>query len=341
MSVERRTGKAGLIIPFAIFGVLLAAWTVWWFVAARQVEARVEAGAAELRKAGYDVHWNELDVSGWPFRTFVRMEGVRLGAPSGHALAAPRLHAEANTYELTRWVLAAPDGLTLTRADKGDVRITGQAVRASVAGVTKTPPRLVVELLKPTFTPAPGAEPFPLASAEKIDFYLRPRAGEANAGETLFRIVEGRPRPGGVLGGVMGERAFSSQWEGVISHADRFDGPTWSQALRGWSAAGGGLTLLKSETTAGDAKAMAASDRLGVGPDGRLQGVLTLELQNGAGALAALGRAPKVDPGAAAAAGATAATQGALTGETRLSLVFEDGQTRIGPFRLAPAPKVF
>src|SRR3569832_1435234 len=100
---RRRRGLLGLFLPFLLVAVALGGWTWWWFQVAHGVEQGIDKGAGELRQAGYTVSWKSRSVSGWPFRTFVQFEDARVVAPSGHALFAPTLPAEANTYDPTHW----------------------------------------------------------------------------------------------------------------------------------------------------------------------------------------------------------------------------------------------
>ncbi|HYF23016.1 MAG TPA: DUF2125 domain-containing protein [Caulobacteraceae bacterium] len=338
---ERRSSRLGLYLPFALLGFVAVLWTVWWFVVAGQAQARIDSAAVQMRRAGYQVGWSGREVTGWPFRTYVRFRDLRVAAPSGHALAAPRFGAQAHTYALGKWVLAAPDGLTVTRGAKGEVRIDARAIRASVAGLERSPPRLVVELLDARFAAAPGAEPFPLATAKSVDFHLRPKADAAGQGEFLFRVIDGRGREAGVLDWVAGGGPFTSQWEGTVAAADAFAGPSWATAVRGWSARGGAITGLRGRFQAGDAVSEAQAARLTVGPDGRLRGAADLVLTGGPAPLIAMGRVQGGNAAGAAAAGAAAAAQNALGGTARVRLAFEGGRTRVGPLNLAPAPKVY
>lgn len=50
-----RHSRRGLIVPFAIVGLILIGWTVWWFVLARQVETRATAQMDALRRSGWTV----------------------------------------------------------------------------------------------------------------------------------------------------------------------------------------------------------------------------------------------------------------------------------------------
>jgi hypothetical protein len=344
----KRANYAGLAVPFGLVIVALVAWTFWWFSVSSQLETQTDKTAANMRRAGYAVSWSARSVSGWPFRTYIKFDDLRVVTPSGDTITSPELGAEAQTYQLGKWVLAAPQGLTLTRKDKGAVQVSGEALRASLVGLGGPNPRLAVELRKPVFTPAAGAEPFPLASAETIDFYLEPRPAPASGADPhearfLFRLVDAKARSGSPLDLMADAGAISTQWEGVITRADALRGSTWADAVKRWSEGGGTVTEVKAEAHVGKAVAMASSPRLSVGADGRLLGVVELDLlKGGPGALLALGRSGKVDSGAAAAAAATTALQGGFGGgKAHVELEFGPDGSLLGPLRLAPAPKVF
>ena len=101
---------------------LLAAWTVWWFILAHQVEARLEQQAERLRQEGWDVHYAETSVTGWPFRARVAARHVSVAAPSGHAVALPELVASIarpgdmvvclGAGNITQWAHALPGELS-------------------------------------------------------------------------------------------------------------------------------------------------------------------------------------------------------------------------------------
>lgn len=349
MTVQpRRHSRVGLYAPFIILLVILAAWTVWWFVLAGQVRERLDAQAAALRQAGWSVDYQAHGVGGWPFRAKLTLDEVRIAAPSGHAVATPRLVAQANSWMPDKWVLVAPEGLTLTRAEKGDVKITGAGVRASVHGLTQRWPNIAVELARPVFTPAAGAEAFPISSAEKIEFYTRPHLGPATeAGiehkvDVLFRLLEARGRAGGPVEGMSQAGILTAQVEAVIEHADRLNGPDTAGILSSWTQAGGRFSGVRGEIRAGESRARLSSDLLYARADGRLEGQLALKAEKPLAAIAGLAKsgAGGVNPvGAAGAAAATAAS--GQQGDVDLILVFKDGRTWLGPFALSPAPKLF
>ena len=358
----RKHSRTGLYVPFIIVGLALAGWTVWWFWLTAQVEQRLEAQAASLRQSGWTVAYTDLNTTGWPFRTRVEMRDVTIAAPSTHALASPVLVAEANAYAPTRWVVLAPDGLTLTRAAKGKVAVQGDAIRASISGLTQTYPNIAVELANPVFTAQPGAEAFPISRADRIEFYLRPHLGPAagarvpsdaatrlrpgpDSVDVLFRLIEAEGRAGGPVQGMARNGRLTAQIETVIDDASRLRGADSAGIFAAWTASGGRFLNTRGEISAGDSRATLSSATLSADANGRLLGSVALEADRPLSALAGLAQSGStgVNPVGAAGAAAASAAQGVGGGGDAidLTLEFRDGRTFLGPFTLAPAPRLF
>ena len=102
-----RHPRRGLVWPFVIVGVLLAAWTGWWFYLASQVEQRLAVQAAALVEDGWTIEHARPVTTGWPFRARVSIPHATVTAPSGHGFSAPELVAEANAWNPDRWVVVA------------------------------------------------------------------------------------------------------------------------------------------------------------------------------------------------------------------------------------------
>lgn len=356
-AAPKRRSRKGLFIPFILVGLVLAGWTVWWFYLAQQVEGRLEAQAAGLRDRGWTVAYTDLSTTGWPFRARVEAPNLAITAPSGHAVAAPVLVAEANAYEPTRWVIVAPDGLTLTRADKGKVAVDGDAIRASVSGLTQRYPNIAVEMANARFTAHRDAEPFPISTASRIELYVRPTEpvaadtvvtdGEADDSlRVLFRLIDAEGRSGGPVEGMARNGRMTLQIEGVVEDASRLSGADTAGIFAAWTEAGGRFTGVRGELSAGESRATLSSDVLSARPDGRLEGTVALSAVRPFPAIAGLAGSGSSAVDRVGAAGATAAT--AVTERLRqddqpvsLTLVFRNGRTFLGPFALAPAPKLF
>lgn len=340
-----RHSRRGLVFPFVLVGVLLAAWTGWWFYLADQVETRLAVQTESLRAAGWQVKHEPASVGGWPFRVRVAFPAADVVAPSGHGVAASELVAEANAWNPGHWVVLAPDGLILTRAGKGQVAVEGEALRMSVSHLRDRFPDLRIELARPTFTPVAGADPFPLASAERIELYTRPHLtdGEAATDEmdVLFRLTDGRGRAGGPVEGATREGRLSAEVEATIERASRLRGVDSAGVFAAWTEAGGRFVAVKGRLQAGESSATISSDALWARADGRLEGRLALTAERPGEAIAGLAgsRSGAVNRVGAAGAAAAAGVQGDRPMD--LVLLFSDGRTWLGPFALAPAPKLF
>lgn len=342
-----RHKRSGLFAPIGLFLMALVAWSVWWFVLAGQVRERLDQRIEALRASGWDVAYSGMTTSGWPFRVRVGAENVRVTAPSGHALAAPDLAAEANAWNPDRWVLVAGDGLVLTRAGKGEVAIGGRVIRASVSGLTQRWPNVAVELADVRFTAHRDAEVFPISQAERIEAYLRPHLAPAgtpgveSSVDVLFRLIDAEGRPGGPVEGMARNGKLTLQIETVIEDADRLQGADAAGVFSAWTRAGGRFTNVRGEVSAGESRATLASDVLSARPDGRLEGTLSLNAQRPMAAIAGLAgsRDGAVDRAGAAGAAAASAVEGGE--DVDIAIVFRDGRTFLGPFALAPAPKLF
>ena len=340
-----RHSRRGLAVPFIIVGLLLAGWTGWWFWLSDQVETRLAAQVEVLRQDGWTISHAPARITGWPFRTRVSMPQTDILAPSGHGVAAPELVAEASSWNPDHWVVVAPDGLILTRADKGRIAIAGDGLRFSISHLSDRFPDLRAEMIRPTFTALEGAQPFPIASAERIQLETRPHLTDGLAStdelDVLFRLIDARGRPGGPVESATGQGRLSADVEGTIVGASRLQGMDSAGVFTAWTAAGGRFTAVRGRLKAGDSTALISSETLSARADGRLQGSLAVTAEKPVAVIAGLARAQSGAVNRPGAAGAVAAA--AAAGERPVDLViqFRDGRTWLGPFPLAPAPRLF
>ncbi len=76
----------GLYLPFALLTVLAAGYSVYWIVLSHDVENRIERWAELQRAQGLDIQYDDLLISGYPYRFDIHMTNVVLGDPA-HANA--------------------------------------------------------------------------------------------------------------------------------------------------------------------------------------------------------------------------------------------------------------
>jgi hypothetical protein len=338
-----RHPRRGIVVPFVIAGLVLGVWTGWWFFLTQQIETRLEAQVAALRQDGWTITHSGVSTTGWPFRARVAIPHPEIVAPSGHGVAAPELVAEANAWNPDRWVVIAPDGLTLTRADKGKVAVRGDGLRMSVSHLRDRFPDLRIELIRPVFTTHQNADPFPIASAGRLQFEARPHRANLNADavDVLFNLEDAHGRPGGPVEGATRQGRLTLRLEGVVQQAGRLSGPDAGGVFSAWTAAGGRFTDIRGELIAGESRALVRSSALSADPDGRLRGELALNAEQPMAAISGLAGSRSGAVNRVGAAGAAAAT--AVRGDRDVELIvrFRDGRTWLGPFALAPAPALF
>ena len=335
----RKPRRLGLYLPFVLLLLAAVAWTVFWLWTRGEVQKRMDATAAELGRAGYQISWGRRTLGGYPFRMDVNLTDATVRDPSGWALKAPLLEGEAFLYAPGHWMLATPQGLTFVRPTDGAVTVTGKVLHASLTDLAKRPPSFSFQGEALVFQPAAGAQPFALTAADLVEFHLR--AGPDDEGGIFITVNNGRARPGGLLGRIGGDKPVALVWNSTLSKMSAFDGADWPDAVRRWSDGGGQLNVRDtSKLTAGDALIAVKSGTLAVDHDGRLRGVLEVGLRQAPRALGAMAQTGVVPSTAADAASAVATAR--QNGDTaQATLNFEAGQITLGPVALGPAPKVY
>jgi len=318
--------------PYILLALLLVGWTGGWVYLRVTAARQLETSAQALRDAGYQVSWGSRTFSGYPFRLQAKLTEARIVEPSGWAITAPELTAEAAVYALGRWTAVAPQGVVLVRPIGGPVVIRGELLRASISDIGKRPPNIVVEGRKLIFAPLQGAAPYPLQTAERLDFNLRP--GPDDQAAILFRVDNANAKMSGLLARIAQDRPVSMNWESILSHMSAFRGRNWPTAVQAWTASRGSISVRTAGLTAGDALATAKSGALTVGVDGRLQGALDVDLREApAGA-----RGGVLTPEAALAA---LSRLGGGDGTAQATITFTGGQTMLGPVAVGPAPRIY
>lgn len=335
----RKPSRLGLWLPFAALLLLLGLWSGLWVWARGQTLARMDAAVSGLTNAGYQVGWGKREIGGYPFRLDVTLTDFELREPSGWAVQAPVLEGEAYLHAPTHWLVAAPQSLTFVRPQAGPVKVTGKLIRASVSHFDQNPPAFDFEGVNLTFQPAPGAQPFSLSAADRVEFHLR--QGPDDEGGVFFNVDNGKARLQGLFARIAGGKPISITWNSTLSKMSAFSGRDWPDAVRNWGAAGGQMTVRQAGVTAGEALIGASAGTLTVGSDGRLRGVLPVTLRQAPRALGAMGESGVLPPETAQAAATVAQAREGANQTAQATLNFEAGRTTLGPVAIGPAPKVY
>jgi hypothetical protein len=335
----RKLSRLGLYGPFVLVLIAAAIWSGVWLWARGQAQGRMDAAVAGLTRAGYQIGWKSREIGGYPFRMDVTLDDVTVREPSGWALEAPSLEAEAYLYSIGRWLVAAPQGLTFVRPQAGPVAVGGKLIRASLTDFDKRPPSFDFEGVGLTFQPQPGAQPFSLSAADRVEFHLR--AGPDDQGGVFFNVRNGKARLSGLFARIAGDKPISIVWNATLTKMSAFSGENWPGAVRHWTEAGGQMQVRQAGVTAGDALIGATSGTLTVGSDGRLRGVLPVTLRRAPQALGAMGEQGVLPRDTAQAAADVAQAREGPDRSAQATLDFQAGRTTLGPVAIGPAPKVY
>lgn len=315
----RKPRRLGLYLPWVLALTLVIAWCLAWLWLANETSQRIEAGAAGLRSSGWQVSWSARRVYGFPFRLDADFTDLKLADPSGWAVALPQAKAEAYAFAPTRWIVAAPGGLTFTRPAGGAVNVTARVLRASINSWDKRPPSISLEAADMTLAPAPGAKPFWLTSAKSLQFDTR--AGPDDQGAVFLSLEGGAVAPQGWMGQIARGGPVNIALDGIVFRAGTMTGVDWREALRNWTHSGGGLDVRQLSLTAGDASLDARRGSLAVADDGTLVGELDANLSEPERLFRGLSAKPDQ-------------TQ-------TLRITFHGGSAWLGALRIAPAPDLF
>jgi hypothetical protein len=313
---HKKPNRFWLFAPYVALLVAIIAWSGVWWVEQMRVKHAIVQKAAELEKQGYVARWSDMKIDGWPFRLHVTLTQPKAGDTAGWGLTAPKLVIQAMAYAPGAWVIAAPDGLTLTRPGKGALNISGKRIRASVAALNTDQPRFAFEGDALALAAAQGAQPAAFSAIDKLELDMQP--GPDDQAAFFVRIDGGALRPDVGIAKLASGKPFNLVWDARLTKRSALAGSNWPGALQAWRNAGGSVTVAKAELGLGGLKLKGQGGPLAVDTDGRLSGQIALKLDTGVGQglMSALG----------------------LLGPVQLS--FKDGRAAIGPAQVGAALKI-
>jgi len=341
-AVRKTPSRWGLFGPVIVLLIVVAGWSAYWFYTAHQIETKLADQRRILIDNGYHVGWSPVSVRGWPFRMFLELKDVQVIAPNGKGLAAPQLEAEASAFALDKWMFVAKDSLTLYRGrrdtgngtlDLGEVKVTGDALRASVSGWAQPLQTIGLEGVNAVFTPSKPEYPFALQSAQRLEARVNPASDGVDTADFIWRTSGAQADPQSLLGRLGQGSSFDLVLQGRMGQVTKFRGD-----FADWRKAGGAVRQVQASLHVGNLEVFGRSDALSLSPDLSLNGPLTVEIKGagdpfgfllGAGLISA-----EYEPLARPFVGTT------LTADkpVKLDFVFRDGGAYVGPLKVSAAP---
>ncbi len=244
---SRPPSRIRLYLPFALLGLVIAAWSAGWFV----IRARVldETAAWRARELAQGRTWtcpNER-VGGFPFRIELRCDTPTLSwGPADARITATvgSLTMVTQVYQLRRAIIEAAGPFALRLPDGDAIDGTWTSLRASLSGSADEVDRVSVVWDRPAWTLTRPDGVRETASAQMIEFQGRPdpqrfdTEGTVDGALTISRAA--LPLVDALTGD--GEPADLSV-VATVSRAPALIARDPVEAAEAWRAQGGTLTL--------------------------------------------------------------------------------------------------
>jgi hypothetical protein len=271
--------RLGLFLPVILFGLVVLAWSGFWFYARQQAQMRF--GAALEREARNGRQWSceNAAFGGYPFRLELRCSDVLLvrtssgGAPWRVQLGG--LAALAQVYSPGHVIIESPGPLRVTAPDGANHAVTWTQAqmsgRLSLSGFERA--SLVVA--QPVLQAAGAAPAAPIGQAKALELHVRrhPTRPAADQAVEIFATATDMVAPAFEA---LIRNGAPSQFElaATVPRSDFFLGGIRPESLKAWSAAGGQLTLDKVQIRKGPSE-LALAGMLGLDDLNRLRGRIT------------------------------------------------------------------
>nr|WP_274705608.1 DUF2125 domain-containing protein [Salipiger pentaromativorans] len=302
------------------------AWSGYWVWAAYAQRQSIESWFEDRRAEGWEASYEDLSIQGFPNRLDTTFTAPVLANPKTNTVwEAPFLQVLQMVYNRDHVIVAFPDTQTLIR-DGARTEIAGQGLRASLVRENGALLRANAEAEVLNIS---GEAPLALSG-------LTAAIARTEAGDRSYRIAVnatgiatgGAALPGGSDDGL--------RLDSVVT----FEEPL---RLEDYAEARPARIEIARAEIGKDALRLAATGAVDVDRSGRLDGRLSLRVENMDEAIAAERKAGRVPPEILSLIEGTAQLLAGLSGRSDtidLTFEFRDGKTWLGFLPLGPAPRL-
>jgi hypothetical protein len=327
-----------LIVPWALFALIVIGWIIYWNVVAGTAEARVRAWAAQQTEQGGQVSIGRIARHGFPVLLRLELHDISY-APARGGWRAQTERADLNVEMLNTQhvILKAEAPIAISRADGAVTNITADALIASLrmAGNTLAVAGLEADNLALDDPAHDG-----VLRAHKVVLNVRPDERAAGDYQIAFDAQELMlPRP------VRSFEAFGLDVSMlraaiVVTHGAALMNATRDDPLGPWRDAGGRLRIEGLEMHWGPLETLGRGEG-GLDEQRRLQGSLTLPIEHPAPVFNAIANGPNVNADARRALALLAAGYAISGDDITLDVDANDGVMRLEGLPVRPLPPVY
>jgi hypothetical protein len=278
----RRRRRWPVFVAPGLLLIAAVAWSGFWFYAASQVGTVADAWRAREAKSGRVFDCAHRSVAGFPFRLEVRCDGVAVSLVSQTAGPARQpvtarlgeILAVAQIYD-PKLVIAeftAPAKIFEHGTEQPSYVVNWSTGRSSIVGLPGTPQRASIVFDDPAIDRVESSMQVPLANARHVELHGRIAQGSPADHPDIESVVEINQ---GTIQGVhpLLAQPFDADVRAMVIGLKDFAPKPWPERFREIQAAGGHIEILQSRVQQGDVVAVAAG-KLGLSPNGRLDGEL-------------------------------------------------------------------
>ena len=315
-------------------------WSGLWFAGSTVLENAVRDGLAQ---AAPDVTAARADVAGFPNRFDLTLTDLRVGEAGQAIWQAPFLQTLSLSYKPWHQVLVFPPTQTVTLPDGSVLEVAADKLQASLRVTPSTDAALALFIIEGHNLSLRDAGP--MGVMEVLNFSARPVPDEGSTYDfglniqglspdpALFAAQPGRPLPDRPLP-AGGAKVQADVILAFSAPLDRHMAQTHPVPVM--------VDIRAAQVDWGDI-AFSASGQLSPDAGGFAQGQIDLTLSGWDSVLAVAVAAGAIPPGVAKTWSAMArgmAEGGGNPEQVKLSLVLKNGQMRLGPLPLGPAPRL-
>ena len=281
----RRRPLWRLFIMPVLLVIAAAAWSVFWFYAASQVDVSVDAWRAQEAKSGRVFDCARRSVTGFPFRLEVRCDGASVSLVSQTAAQAAtqapitaklgEILVVAQVYDPKLLIAEFTAPATISDRDKPpSMMVNWSKARSSVVGLPAVPRRASIVFDDPSIDRLNASVQTPLARAKHIELHGRLADGSPSDHPVIETVLK-------IEGGSVQEvhpllaEPFDADVRTMLSGLKDFSPKPWPERFREIQAAGGHVEIVQSRIQQGDLIANAAGT-LSLNANGRIEGELQM-----------------------------------------------------------------
>lgn len=325
-----------LILPFVIFGVLLALYTAYWVFASSQIKSFAEQWIVAQEEAGYEIETGRIGVGGYPFRFSLDVRSPDISTPledGGWQARFDRFKASAMPWNFSHWIMDFKGPIEVSSSQDGVpglYEITTEKARMSISSASGSTQRIGIEFGPTQILAIEGPEPG-ITGFESFAL-----AGILQDDDVLLASVE---TSGIVLKSGQLETSIENSF-GRTADLIRFDGriTSWSALasegdIAQWARNGGGLFINGSELAWGPAL-IAGQGELTLDIERRPIGRLSVIIGDPESLVEALVSAELVESGQGDALRLAAMMAPRREGGIALPLRLQEGGIFLGPARV-------